>query len=155
MKNYLKGALIFAGGALVGSGCCAVKATKFALSNEKVREFIVKQLTDKITESAVIDQPATYVSYHTKDYQPKQKKSYNYAWVFDTRANAEQVLGYMQDIIDIYGFVTLADFYDLIGDSRHTDYTYNKRGWTSLDNVSIERTRYGYEMKLPKTVPIN
>ena len=67
MKNYLKGALIFAGGALVGSGCCAVKATKFALSNEKVREFIVKQLTDKITKSAVIDQPETYVSYHTKD----------------------------------------------------------------------------------------
>lgn len=133
MKNYLKGALIFAGGALVGSGYCAAKATKFALSNEKVREFIAKQLADKITE----------------------KVSYRYAWAFGARKDAEQVLCNMQDIIDKYGFVTLADFHDLVGDSRNTDYTYNKRGWANLDYVSIKRTRYGYEMKLPVTVPIN
>ena len=59
MKSYLKVALVFAGGALVGSGYCAAKVAKFALSNNKVRDLIffdisledyLRQLIEKIIQ---------------------------------------------------------------------------------------------------------
>jgi len=56
----------------------------------------------------------------------------------------------MQEIIDEYGYVTLADFYDLV-DVRRVVYTDNKKRWRSLNGarVSLFKGKYGYRIKLP------
>lgn len=73
--------------------------------------------------------------------------------VFETRADAEATLEQMMDIIDNYGFVTVADLYDM-ADLSHP-YTSNDYGWTNLRNADILRVRGGgYGLKLPKAVAI-
>ena len=73
--------------------------------------------------------------------------------ILDTRREAEDVLNRMDDLIDAYGMVSVADLYDLVGVSGN--YTDNKYGWTNLRNAEVRRTRDGYLIKLPKALPFD
>lgn len=73
--------------------------------------------------------------------------------VLDTRGEAEEVLNRMDDLIDAYGMVSVADLYDLVGISGN--YTDNKYGWTNLRNATVQRVRDGYLLKLPKALPFD
>jgi len=73
--------------------------------------------------------------------------------VLETRAEGEEVLTRMDEIIDTYGIVSVADFYDLVG--VKCSYTDNGYGWTNLRNASVLRLQNGsYVIKLPKALPI-
>ena len=60
----------------------------------------------------------------------------------------------MEDIIAMYGYVTVADYYDIIGYA--SVYTDNKNGWVSLEKAEIAITDdpYIFELILPKPLPI-
>lgn len=73
--------------------------------------------------------------------------------ILDTRGEAEDVLNRMDDLVDAYGMVSVADLYDLVGISGN--YTDNKYGWTNLRNAEVRRTRDGYLLKLPKALPFD
>ena len=73
--------------------------------------------------------------------------------ILDTRREAEEVLDRMQDLIDTYGMVSVADLYDLVGISGI--YTDNKYGWTHLRSADVQRVRDGYLLKLPKALPFD
>ena len=73
--------------------------------------------------------------------------------ILDTRREAEDVLNRMDDLIDAYGMVSVADLYDLVGVTGN--YTDNKYGWTKLRNAEVRRTRDGYLKKLPKALPFD
>lgn len=73
--------------------------------------------------------------------------------VLETRSEAEDVLTRMDELIDTYGVVSVADMYDLVGIS--CNYTDNKYGWTNLRNAEPVRVRDGYMLKLPKALPID
>ena len=73
--------------------------------------------------------------------------------ILDTRGEAEDVLNRMDDLIDAYGVVSVADLYDLVG--VQGNYTDNKYGWTNLRNAEVRRTRDGYLIKLPKALPFD
>lgn len=72
--------------------------------------------------------------------------------ILDSRGEAEEVLTRMDELIDTYGNVSVADLYDLIGKS--CEYTDNKYGWTNIRNAEPIRVRDGYMLKLPKALPI-
>lgn len=69
--------------------------------------------------------------------------------VFDNRGDAEVVLDRMIDILEGYGFVSVSDFYEMIGE-RHT-FADQKWGWSDLSTARPERGRNGYRIKLPRT----
>jgi len=73
--------------------------------------------------------------------------------VLDSRGEAEEVLSRMQEIIDTYQIVSVADLYDLVGVS--CNYTDNKYGWTNIRNAEPVRVRDGYKLRLPKALPID
>lgn len=73
--------------------------------------------------------------------------------VLDSRGEAEEVLARMDELIDQYGIVSVADLYDLVGVSGN--YTDNKYGWTNIRNAEPIRVRDGYMLRLPKALPIN
>ena len=73
--------------------------------------------------------------------------------VLDSRGEAEEVLTRMDELIDTYGNVSVADLYDLVGKS--SEYTDNKYGWTNIRNAEPIRVRDGYMLKLPKALPIS
>ena len=73
--------------------------------------------------------------------------------VLETRGEAEDVLTRLDELIDMYGVVSVADLYDLVGISHN--YTDNKYGWTNIRNAEPVRVRDGYILKLPKALPID
>lgn len=72
--------------------------------------------------------------------------------VIPSRAEAEEVLDRLSDVINKYDTATVADFYDLVGITG--EYTDNKWGWTSLQGARVSRVRSGYIVELPKAEPV-
>ena len=73
--------------------------------------------------------------------------------VLESRGEAEEVLERMSELIDVYGVVTVADLYDLVGITG--PYTNNKYGWTNLRNAEPIRVNGGYLLKFPKVGPVD
>ena len=108
--------------------------------------------------------PVTKISY--KNYssysnpnpglrQPTARTTYSYDEItFASRGDAEKVLAEMDEIVSRYGFVKVADFYDLVGTSgSHTD---NNYGWMDLRSANVVRLYNGeYIIKLPRALPID
>lgn len=82
------------------------------------------------------------------------EKSYindrKYELIYETRDDAEKVLNGMSEIIDNYGFVTVADLYDISG-LPGAYYTDSIIGWKgSIKGSTIKKVRDGYVIDLPK-----
>lgn len=74
--------------------------------------------------------------------------------ILDSRADAQDVLDRMDEIVESYGFVTVADLFDLVGKS--CDYTANRYGWMSTRSAEVVRLRDGgYLIKMPRAVLID
>lgn len=85
----------------------------------------------------------------------RSRSGFNYDdLIFSSRADAEAVREQMDDMIDRYGVVTVADLYDMA--DRTAPYTGNRYGWTSIRTADIARDRDGgYVIKLPRAMPID
>jgi hypothetical protein len=73
--------------------------------------------------------------------------------ILDNRADAQDVLDRMDEIVETYGVVTVADLKDLVGITGN--YTDNKYGWMSTASMDVVRVREGYMIKVPRAVPID
>lgn len=99
-----------------------------------------------------------YASYNTGTSVTRRNDNYNfnsYSYddiILNTRGEAEEVLARMDELINTYGLVTVADLYDLVGISGN--YTDNKYGWQNIRNASVQRVRDGYMIKMPRAIPI-
>lgn len=112
------------------------------------------------TKKSSTGSKVSYRSYYERerDRYPSSRSSVRGGYDFyditlDNRGEAEEVLARMDDLMDTYGIVSVADLYDLVGEP--SNYTDNKYGWTDIRNASVVRTRDGYMLKLPKALPIN
>lgn len=72
---------------------------------------------------------------------------------FASRMDAEAVLEQMRDTVDRYGLVSVADMYDMAGESA--PHTAHKIGWTNIRAAEVTRVRDGFIIKLPKAVPLD
>jgi hypothetical protein len=72
--------------------------------------------------------------------------------VLDQRAEAEEVIDRLFDLVSRYESASVADLYELVGlASTHTD---NKWGWTDLSGAGVSRIRGGYLLDLPDPEPL-
>lgn len=74
--------------------------------------------------------------------------------LFDNRGQAERALTALDEIMSVYGVVSVHDFYDVAGISTD-NYTTEKYGWTDIRSASITRVRDGYMIRMPRALPIN
>lgn len=73
--------------------------------------------------------------------------------IFDSRVDAQNVLEAMNDFLEEYHLVSVADLKAMIDKtSTHTDH---KWGWEDLQGSEIRMIRGGYLLILPKTVPLD
>lgn len=106
------------------------------------------------------DRPS-YVNYSSRDTRAVRDTRYNsssgYSFediILESRAEAEEVLERMDELMDAYGLVRVADLKDLVGVSG--PYTDNKWGWTNIRSAEIVRVRDGgYWIKMPRAIPID
>lgn len=102
----------------------------------------------------------SYASYYDRDDRTIRRDSNigrartsTHDVLLETRVEAEEVLNTLDDLIDQYGVVSVADLYDLVG-LTSTNYTDNKYGWTDLRHAEVRRDRDGYLLRMPKATPI-
>lgn len=70
--------------------------------------------------------------------------------ITDTKQEAEDVLRTMDELIDMYGKVSVADLFELINESCEYNATYY--GWTDLRGAYVSRTRGGWLINLPRCI---
>ena len=156
MRKGIKYALVFTGGVAVGVGVCGANLISYALSDEDIREGIKNKISRKIDKTLHGDESnrkryssVSYRSYYNKNYNTQNCFSFSADdIIFESRKEAMQALDSMEDILDTYGFVTVADMYDMA--ALPAPYTSNKYGWTNLNNAEVVRVRMGYKINLPK-----
>lgn len=102
--------------------------------------------------------PTGYVSYnrYSMGGQQQQPRYMSYRGrsmhnfdeiVLTSRAEAEEVIERMFDILNRYDSVSVSDFYELVGAaSTSTDH---KWGWRDLRGAGVSRVRNGYLLDLP------
>lgn len=103
--------------------------------------------------------PSRTVTYTTDYRNPQMNPIRNTVamvndYKFSERGLAEDALFMMKDAIGQYGKVSVADFYDLVGQtSQHTD---NNWGWYDLTQAVVTRTFDGmYRIQFPPAVAIS
>ena len=72
--------------------------------------------------------------------------------IFDSRGDAEMVLDALDEMMEKYHMVRVADFYDATGETA--PFTANDYGWMDIRNAEVVRAYDGYILKLPRPVPI-
>lgn len=89
-----------------------------------------------------------------RDYaRPRAQAQYSYDdIVFDNRGDAEEVLYRMEELLERFEVVSVADLFDMAGIS--CNYTDNKYGWTDLRSAHVERVRDGYIINLPRATSL-
>lgn len=106
--------------------------------------------------------PSEYVSYDRRyldrgdpRFYKEDRARIGYSYddiILETRGEAEDVLARMDELIEIYGMVSVADLYDLVGITGN--YTDNKYGWTNIRNAEPVHVRDGYMLRLPKVTSL-
>jgi hypothetical protein len=111
-----------------------------------------RSTASKISYSSYYDRERGYGE--PRRNEPSIRSAYSFDdIILESRGEAEEVLSHMSNLLDTYGIVSVADLYDLVGIS--CDYTANKYGWTNIRNATVDRTRDGWMLKMPKAMPIN
>lgn len=94
-----------------------------------------------------------------RDYRDRDRDSYRRTdifdstdIVFDSRGEAEKVLAVMDEIMQEYEIVRVADLYDLAGVS--CDFPANDYGWTNIRNARVVHVRDGWVIEMPRAVSI-
>lgn len=110
--------------------------------------------------------PQGYVSYHRmapssrgpmreepRAISPRGRARHDFdEIVLQSRAEAEQVIERLFDIVSRYETATVSDLYDLVGiRPTHVD---NKWGWTDMRGAGVVRVRDGYLLELPDVQPM-
>jgi hypothetical protein len=72
--------------------------------------------------------------------------------VLGTRAEAEEVIDQMFEVIERWGEISVADLYELLGVAA--DHTDQKWGWRNLGGATVRRVRDGFLLDLPNPDPI-
>lgn len=73
--------------------------------------------------------------------------------VLSTRAEAEEVIDRLFDLVSRYEVATVADLYELVGVTG--SFTDNKWGWIDIRGAEVNRTRDGFLVNLPRPEPID
>ena len=69
-----------------------------------------------------------------------------------TRGEAEMVRDQLNEALDTYGTVTVADFYDSVG--LESNYVDKNWGWYDLTDMRIVSTRDGFLLEMPRIEPL-
>ena len=73
--------------------------------------------------------------------------------ILQSRAEAEEVIDNLYEVVSQYGAASVADLYQLVGiTASHQD---TKWGWTELRGTGVSKVRHGYLLDLPQPVPLD
>lgn len=112
-----------------------------------------RSVSDKISYRSFYDDIRSD-SRRYDDKRDRSRSGYDYdELILPTRGEAQAVLNAMDNMMDEYKIVSVADMYELMGET--CPYTAYKYGWTNIRTAEIVRVHGGYVIKMPKAMPID
>ena len=147
MNKKVKGAVIFTsgliGGIVIGGGFVINKI----LDDDDFRGVVCKKVSNKVMEVLYGEKA---ISKHEEKTGYKVEDVY-----FPVRKTAEDVLEQMKKFIDMYGSVSVQDYYDL-SEVKCSQFESTKFGWMSLKNAEVEYiSKSGYIIDLPHPIRLD
>lgn len=162
MSKHIKNVVVFTVGVIGGFSLCGDFVIKKILSYDDCREFLIKKLATQITDFLYED-----TKYHensrgiysncSRGNGGINKKYYVEEFAFKSRGEAMSALEAMKKVIDEYGAVSIADYYDSCNDWKSDaveEYEADKFGWVTLKDAKVVRNREGYRLSLPIPVEL-
>lgn len=150
MNKFIKNVLVLSIGVGAGFIVGGVYVTKKFLDDREVASLLAKKTAEKVVDYVYgkADDPVKRSDYtrYKKTFNPNEALE---PIIFDTKQEAEEVLEGIKEILEIYGYVTVADYYDLAGMS--VNFRAHLYGWTDLDDSTLIGHAMGtYQIVLPK-----
>ena len=68
--------------------------------------------------------------------------------ILESRAEANDVLDSLYELVSSYGYATVADLYELVG--IKATYTDENWGWTELHSTAVRKVRRGFIIDIPR-----
>ena len=161
----LKTVFAFVAGASVGSAITAVEIGKAILKNDICKTALAEIIGREIDSTLFKNKEPKYKVTKTKrdkvDYSKifnKPDKATDMKVVssahFGSKKEADDVVSTLKGIIETYGFVTVRDYYELVG-LRYSKLEDDEFGWSTADSFCIEKhfleypPHESYEVMLP------
>lgn len=84
-----------------------------------------------------------------KPISPRARATHDFdEIILSTRAEADEVLDNLFNLVSEYDFATVADLYGMVGVTG--SYTDEKWGWSDIRGTSVSRVKGGYLLDLPR-----
>ncbi len=99
-----------------------------------------------------VSKPSGYESRRGMSHQSRANHDFNDI-LLESRAEAEEVLDRLRDLIREYNEAKVADLYDLVGITG--SFTDDRWGWTDLRSARVRPIQGGYLLELPRTEPLD
>lgn len=152
MNKIIKNVLLLSSGVGVGFIVGSVYVTKKFLDDREVASLLAKKTAEKVVDYIYgkAEDPVKRSDYtrYKKTFNPDEVLE---PVIFDTKQEAEEVLEGMKNILETYGYVTVADYFELAG--IPVNYKFHLYGWTDLDDArlftSISHAIGAYSIVLP------
>lgn len=74
-------------------------------------------------------------------------------FIFERKSDADTVLDSLREAIAEFGVVSVQSLFELC--QKTAPFTANKFGWMDLEDAFVERTRDGYILRLPRSLPLD
>lgn len=155
-----KNIILVGTGAVVGFISCEIVTTKKLFENDRTREALVQIISDKIETFLFgeVHQRRNHSKVSYQSYYDSKSRPFLYDdledVIFSSRKDVEDLIDNMNQLIERYGVVTVADYYDLCGISKVT-YKSSQYGWLNIDNAKSVRIRAGYKISLPRPLKLD
>ena len=149
MNKFIKNVLVLSIGVGAGFIVGGVYVVKKFLDDREVASLLAKKTADKIVDCVYgkADDPVKRSGYahYKKTFNPDEALEPS---IVDTRKDAEEVIESMKEILELYGYTTVADYCDLAG--MPVNYRAHLYGWTDLNDFTFISHVIGtYSIVLP------
>jgi hypothetical protein len=137
MNSKIKLVLAFISGIVGGVVICVIFVFNIIDRSKEIRKGIQNVISKKIE----------HLLYGKSEYDEIEDI------IFDSRKDARLLIKNMTDVTDKYGFITVADYKDLIGLTvTFKDYTI---GWMQNTKWKIIMVKKGYKIQLPEPIDVS
>ena len=161
----LKTVFAFVTGVSVGSAIMAVGIGKAILKNDICKTALAEIIDRKIDSTLFKNKEPKYKFTKTKCNKVNYSKIFNKpdkatdmkvvpSAHFGSKKEADEVVSTLKYMIETYGFVSVLDYYELVG-FEYSEFEDDKFGWSSIDSFRIKKRFFeyppyeSYEVMLP------
>lgn len=146
----LKTVFAFVTGASVGSVITAVKIGN-ALHNYISNPVFVMVVDQKTNTPKKSEKTKPHLNYSKLFNNEKKQKTSVFPVICEKRSDASDIICQLNDIIDLYGYASAADYYDVAGINCASTRDDFKIGWTSFitpHDYSVEYINNGCKLTI-------